>query len=59
MKTSASDYHYQVKFKDLQGEIHVAKVYALDAKNAQDLAVEANDELQKRPHLITAILESE
>ena len=59
MKTSAAGHHYQVKFKDLQGEIHEAKVYALDAKNAQDLAVEANEELRKRPHLITAILESE
>ena len=59
MKTSASGHHYQVKFKDLQGEIHEAKVYALDAKNAQDLAVEANEELRKRPHLITAILELE
>ena len=59
MKTSAAGHHYQVKFKDLQGEIHEAKVYALDAKNAQDLAVEANEELRKRPHLITAILELE
>ena len=59
MKTSASGHHYQVRFKDLQGEIHEAKVYALDAKNAHDLAIEANGELRKRPHLITAILESE
>ena len=59
METSASGHYYQVRFKDLQGEIHEATVYALDAKNAQDLAIEANEELQKRPHLITAILESE
>ena len=59
MKTSTSGYHYQVRFKDLQGETHESKVYALDAKNAQDLAIEANEELRKRPHLITAILESE
>ena len=59
MKTSAAGHHYQVKFKDRQGEIHEAKVYALDDKNAQDLAVIANEELRKRPHLITAILESE
>ena len=59
MKTSASGHHYQVRFKDLQGEIHEAKVYALDAKNAQDLAIEANEELRRRPHVITAILESE
>ena len=58
MKTSASGHHYQVRFKDRQGEIHEAKVYALDAKNAQDLAIEANEELRNRPHLITAILES-
>ena len=56
MKTSASGHHYQVRFKGLQGEIHEAKVYALDAKNAQDLAIEANEELRKRPHLIKAIL---
>ena len=56
---SASGHHYQVRFKDLQGEIHEATVYALDAKNAQDLAIEAHEELQKRPHLITAILEQE
>ncbi len=56
MNTSASGHHYQVRFKDLQGEIHEAKVYALDAKNAQDLAIEV---LRNRPHLITAILESE
>ena len=59
MKTSASGHHYQVRFKDLQGEIHEATFYALDAKNAQDLAIESNEELRKRPHLITAILESE
>ncbi|MDP7993987.1 MAG: hypothetical protein RAK21_03395 [Synechococcus sp. SP2 MAG] len=59
MKKSASGHHYQVRFKDLQGEIHEAKVYALDAKNAQDLAIESNEELQKRPHLITAILDAE
>ncbi|MDP7994049.1 MAG: hypothetical protein RAK21_03710 [Synechococcus sp. SP2 MAG] len=59
MKTSASGHYYQVRFKDLLGEIHEETVYALDAKNAQDLAVEANEELRKRPHLITAILESE
>ena len=58
MKISDSGHHYQVRFKDLQGEIHEAKVYALDAKNAQDLAIEANEELRKRSHLITAILES-
>ena len=58
MKTSTSGHHYQVRFKDLQGEIHEVTVYALNAKNAQDLAIEANEELQKRPHLITAILES-
>ena len=59
MKKSTSGHHYQVRFKDLQGEIHEAKVYALDAKNAQDLAIESNEELQKRPHLITAILDAE
>jgi hypothetical protein len=59
METSASGHHYQVRFKDLQGEIHEAAVYTLDAKNAQDLAIEAHEELQKRPHLITAILEQE
>ena len=58
MKTSASGHHYKVRFKDLQGEIHEAKVYALDAKNGQDLAIEANEELRKRSHLITEILES-
>ena len=59
MKTSASGHHYQVRFKDLQGEIHEATVYALDANSAADVAIEANEELRKRPHLITAILESE
>ena len=59
MNTPISRHHYQVRFKDLQGDIHEAKVYARDAKNAQDLAIEANEELQKRPHLITSILESE
>ena len=41
--------------KDLQGEIHEAKVYALDTKNAKDLAIDANEVLRNRPHLITAI----
>ena len=62
MKTSASGHHYQVRFKDLQGDKHEAIFYALDAKNAQDLAIEANEaneELRKRPHLIISILESE
>ena len=59
MNTPISRHHYQVRFKDLQGEVHEARVYALDAKNAQDLAIEANEELRRRPHLITAILESE
>ena len=34
-------------------------MYALDTKNTQDLAIEANEELQKKTHLITAILELE
>ena len=34
-------------------------MYALDTKNTQDLASEANEELQKKTHLITAILELE
>ena len=58
MKTSASGHHYQVRFKDLQGEIHEAKVYALEDKNAQDIALATNEDLRNRPHLITAILES-
>ena len=59
MKTSASGHHYQVRFKNLQGEIHEATFYALDAKNAQDLAIETHEELRMRPYLITAILKLE
>ena len=59
MKMSAFGHHYQVRFKDLQGEVHEARVYALDAKNPQDLVIESNEEPRKRAYLITIILKLE
>ena len=47
---------YVVRYKDLEGILHQDNVYAPDVIKAQDMAMELNAELKKRPHLISAIL---
>ena len=57
MTTSTqSTSRYVVRYKDLKGILHEDNVYAHDLIKAQDMALELNAELKKRPHLISAIL---
>ncbi len=48
--------HYKIRYNDVNGCSREDNVYALDAMEAQCLAMEFNDELMRRPHCITAIL---
>ena len=50
---------YVVRYKDLEGKSHEDNVYAHDVIKAQDMAMELNAELKKRPHLISAILKED
>ena len=56
MKISRNSHCYVVRYRDSKGAIHQESVYALDAMEAQNLAMELNDELTRRPHRIMAIL---
>ena len=57
MTTSTqSTSRYVIRYKDLKGILHEGNVYAHDVIKAQDMALELNAELKKRPHLISAIL---
>ena len=55
MKTSTSHY-YLIRYKNLRGKSSEDYVYAFDAAQARDLAMEFNAELQHHPGLINAIL---
>ncbi len=58
MPTSQAFKRYTVKYLDSLGDVHEDNVYASDAMEAQNLAMEFNDELNRRPQSITAILQS-
>ena len=47
---------YAVRYRNSLGETHEDNVYASDAMEAQNLAMEFNEELNRRPHSITSVL---
>ena len=49
---------YAIRYRDSSGCSYEDNVYASDAMEAQKLAMEFNEELQRRPHSITAILQT-
>ncbi|MDA9641145.1 hypothetical protein N9T01_00090 [bacterium] len=49
---------YAIRYRDSYGCSYEDNVYASDAMEAQNLAMEFNEELQRRPHSITAILQT-
>ena len=48
---------YAVRYRNSLGETHEDNVYASDAMEAQNLAMEFNEELDRRPHSITSVLQ--
>ena len=55
MKAIASHY-YLIRYKNLRGKSSEDYVYAFDAAQARNLAMEFNTELQYHPGLINAVL---
>ena len=49
---------YAVRYRNSLGEILEDNVYASNAMEAQNLAMEFNEELDRRPHSITAVLQT-
>ena len=49
---------YAVRYRNSLGETHEDNVYASDAMEAQNLAMEFNEEVNRRPHSITSILQT-
>ncbi len=49
---------YSIRYLNSLGEAHEDNVYASNAMEAQNLAMEFNEELNRRPHSITSILRS-
>ena len=49
---------YAVRYRNSLGETHEDNVYASDAIEAQNLAMEFNEELNRRPHSITSVLQT-
>ena len=49
--------HYAIQYQESLGLIHEDNVYASNAMEAQNLAMELNEKLNRRPHRITAILQ--
>ena len=49
---------YSIRYRDSSGSSYEDNVYASDAMEAQNIAMEFNEELQRRPHSITAILQT-
>ena len=58
MSTHLAFKRYAVRFRDSLGVTHEENVYASDAIEAQNLAMEFNEELNRRPHSITAVLQT-
>ena len=55
MKASTNRY-YLIRYKNLRGMQKEEYVYAFDASQARDLAMEFNAELHHHPGLVNAIL---
>ena len=49
---------YAIRYRNSLGETHEDNVYASDAMEAQNLAMEFNEELNRRPNSITAVLQT-
>ena len=58
MSTHQISRRYAVRYRNSLGEILEDNVYASNAMEAQNLAMEFNDELDRRPHSITAVLQT-
>ena len=58
MKTQHSVHQYLIRYRDLDGKSYEDSVYAFNAMEAQNLAMEFNSGLGQRPHLISAILKA-
>ena len=58
MNTQHSVRQYLIRYRDLQGKSHEDRVYAFNAMEAQNIAMEFNSGLNQRPHLISAILKA-
>ena len=59
MSTHQTLKRYAIRYRDSSGCTHEDNVYASDAMEAQNLAMEFNEELLRRPHSITAILQTQ
>ncbi|MAK15928.1 MAG: hypothetical protein CL860_04660 [Cyanobium sp. MED195] len=58
MSTHQAFKRYAIRYRDTHGDIHEDNVYASNAMEAQNLAMEFNDELNRRPQSITSILQT-
>ncbi len=58
MNTQHSVHQYLIRYRDLEGKSHEDSVYAFNATEAQNIAMEFNSGLNQRPHLISAILKA-
>ena len=57
MSTPQTFKRYAIQYLDSLGWTHEDNVYASNAMEAQNLAIELNEELNRSPHRITAILQ--
>ncbi len=58
MSTHQAFKRYAIRYRDSLGDIHEDNVYASNAMEAQNLAMEFNNELNRRPQSITFILQT-
>ena len=58
MSTHQAFKRYAIRYRDSLGDIHEDNVYASNAMEAQNLAMEFNNELNRRPQNITSILQT-
>ncbi len=57
MSTPKAFKRYAIQYQDSLGWTHEDNVYASNAMEAQHLAIELNEELNRSPNRITAILQ--
>ncbi len=57
MSTPQAFKRYAIQYQDSLGWTHEDNVYASNAMEAQNLAMELNEDLNRSPHRITAILQ--
>ena len=58
MNTQHFVHQYVIRYRDLEGKSFEDSVYAFNAMEAQNIAMELNSRLNQRPHLISAILKA-